>query len=194
MKKIIPWLLLVTLLCAGCGKAGAGEALQAHYAGVASAELTAEVTCHLAEESRRFTLSCAWASDGNSSVTVTAPAELAGVAASVSGEDLSLCYGDLALASGSLRQLCPANCLPWLMKAAASGYVLEEGRETLGERECLRLALDTTAASGEKVVCTAWFDGQTLSPVYAEFTIADQLVLSAEIASFRAERIPSDAA
>ena len=190
MRKIIPWLLLVTLFCTGCGKAKEGETLQTRYAAVASAELEADVTCHLPDETRQFSLSCSYASPGDSSVTVTAPAELAGITATVSGEDLTLSYGDLSLAAGSLTDLCPANCLPWLLKAAASGYVLEEGRETLGERPCLRLALDTTAPGGEKVVCTAWFDEATLSPVYAEFTMADQLVLSAEITSFRAETAP----
>ena len=190
MRKIIPWLLLVALLCAGCGKAKEGETLQTRYAAVTSAELAADVTCHLPDETRQFSLSCSYASPGDSSVTVTAPAELAGITATVSGEDLTLSYGDLSLAAGSLTDLCPANCLPWLLKAVASGYVLEEGREKLGDRSCLRLALDTTAPGGDKVVISAWFDAVTLDPVYAEFTMADQLVLSAEITSFRAETAP----
>ena len=192
MRKIIPWLLLVALLCAGCGKAKEGETLQTRYAAVTSAELAADVTCHLPDETRQFSLSCSYASPGDSSVTVTAPAELAGITATVSGEDLTLSYGDLSLAAGSLTDLCPANCLPWLLRAAAEGYVLEEGGETVGETPCLRLALDTTGPDGKKVVCTAWFDEATLSPVYAEFTMADQLVLSAEITSFEAQTAPAE--
>lgn len=192
MKKTIPWLLLAALLLTGCGRAKKAEALQEHYAAVRSAELTADVVCHLAGGSRTFTLDCAYDRDGNSAVTVTAPEELAGITASVSGEDLTLTYGDLSLSAGMLTDLCPANCLPWLLKAASSGYVLEEGREVLGETGCLRLALDTTAPSGDKVVIAAWFDDETLDPVYAEFTIADHLVMSAEITSFRADLEPAE--
>ena len=192
MRKIIPWLLLVTLLCAGCGKAREGEALQTHYAAVTCAELTADVTCHLPEETRSFTVACTYDAGGDSSVVITAPAELAGITATVSGEDLTLSYGELTLAAGSLTDLCVANCLPWLLKAAASGYVLEEGRETLDGRDCLRLALDTTAPAGDKVVISAWFDAGTQEPVYGEFTMADQLVLTAEITSFRAETAPAE--
>jgi len=187
MRKIVPWLLLAALLLTGCGRAKEAEALQAHYAAVRSAELTADVVCHLPEENRTFTLDCTFDRDGDCAVTVTAPAELAGTTASVSGEDLTLAYGDLSLSAGTLTDLCAANCLPWLLKAASSGYVLEEGRETLGERECLRLTLDTTAPSGDKVAVTAWFDGDTLDVVYAEFTMAEHLVLSAAITSFRTE-------
>ena len=173
MRKIIPWLLLVTLLCAGCGKAREGEALQTHYAAVTCAELTADVTCHLPEETRSFTVACTYDAGGDSSVVITAPAELAGVTATVSGEDLTLSYGELTLAAGSR-------------------YVLEEGRETLDGRDCLRLALDTTAPAGDKVVISAWFDAGTQEPVYGEFTMADQLVLTAEITSFRAETAPAE--
>ncbi len=187
MKRIIPWLLLAALVLSGCGRARAGEALQARYALLRSAELTAEVICRPGRESRSFDLSCAWDAEGGSTVTVTAPAELAGITASVSGEDLTLTYGDLSLAAGTLTDLSPANCLPWLLRAAASGYVLEEGREKLEGRDCLRLTLDTTAPSGEKTAVAAWFDGETLEPVYAEFTMAEALVLSAEITSFRGE-------
>ncbi len=187
MRRIIPWLALLALVLTGCGRARAGETLQARYGALRRAELEADVICRLPSEERPFTLSCTWEAGGDSAVTVTAPAELAGVTAAVSGEDLTLTYGDLALSAGTLTDLCPANCLPWLLKAAASGYVLEEGRESLGGRDCLRLTLDTTAPGADKVAVAAWFDGETAEPVYAEFTIAGQLVLSAEITSFRAE-------
>ena len=192
MRRIIPWLLLAALLCTGCGKAERRETLQEHYGALTSAELTANIVCHLPEETRQFTVQCTYDAGGDSSVAITAPAELAGITATVSGEDLTLSYGDLALSAGSLTDLCPANCLPWLLRAAAEGYVLEEGGETVGDTPCLRLALDTTGPDGKKVVCTAWFDEATLSPVYAEFTMADQLVLSAEITSFEAQTAPAE--
>ncbi|MBE6989612.1 MAG: hypothetical protein E7426_02565 [Ruminococcaceae bacterium] len=183
MRRICMVLLCLPLLLTGCGRARRSEALQQRYAALVSAELTAEVTCHLPGEVRPFTLSCDW-TPAEAEITVTAPAELAGLSAAVSGEDLALRYEDLVLPAGTLTAVTAANCLPWLLRSAASGYVLEEGEEKLGDTSCLRVAFDTTAPDGEKVLCTVWFDGAEQTPLYAEFTADGQLTLSAVIRSF----------
>ena len=186
MKKIGMALLCLVLL-SGCGKAERGAALQEQYAALSRAELTAEITCHLPEENRQFQVTCQYNREGDSDIVVTAPAELAGLQATVSGEDLTLTYDDLVLPAGSAAAVSPASCLPWLMRAASAGYILEEGRETLGDKPCLRLTLDTTGQDGEKVLCTAWFDQETQMPVYGEFAVDGQLLLSVDIIQFTAE-------
>ena len=90
-----------------------------------------------------------------------------------------------ALSAGSLRDVAPANCLPWLLHAVAEGYLAEAGRETLDGADCLRLALDTTAPGG-KVLCTVWLDGGG-APLYAEFTQDSRVVLTARLLSFTSE-------
>ncbi len=186
MKKT--WIaVLCLLLLSGCGKAQQGAALQEQYAAVSRAELAAEITCHLPDEVRQYQVTCDYDAHGGAETVITAPAELAGVRATVSGEDLTLTYDDLTLSAGTLEAISPANCLPWLLRAAAEGYVLEEGRETLEDRDCLRLAFDTTGADGEKVLCTTWFDRETLLPVYSEFSVGGQLRLSVKVISFTVE-------
>lgn len=186
MKKSGTLLLCLLLALSGCGKAERSHTVQENYAAVKTAELTAEITCHLPAESRVFQVSCAYGGDGDSEITVTAPEELSGLQAKVHGNDLSLSYDDLVLPAGTPSAVSAANCLPWLMRAAAEGYVLEESRETLGQTPCLRIAFDTTGKDGAKVLCTIWFDQDTLAPVYGEFSVEDQLRLTVRIIQFSA--------
>lgn len=148
MKKIILPLLLCAALC-GCGGAAAGNAVQDQYRTVRTARLEAEVTSHTETDSRTFTLLCSYDAAGDAVTTVTQPHELAGLTAVASGEDLTLACEGLQLPVGASSDICPANCLPYLLRALANGYVLEQGAETLEDAPCLRLTLDTTGASGE---------------------------------------------
>ena len=65
------------------------------------------------------------------------------------------------------------------------GYLLEENEEKWEDVPCYRLRLDTTAASGQKVVCTVWIDQQTLLPRYAEFSQDGAVVLSVTMTQFQ---------
>ena len=118
MKKCLVWLLAAALLLAGCGKktASQAESLRQRYREMQAAHMEAEITCHLETENRTFTVSCDWTPTG-AGTTVTGPEDLAGLTASVSGEDLTVSYDGAALSAGSLRDLAPANCLPWLLRA-----------------------------------------------------------------------------
>ena len=71
--------------------------------------------------------------------------------AAKNGSDLTLTYDGTGLAAGPLRDVCAANCLPLLLRAVSDGYILEQGKETIEGQPCLRLALDATLPSGEKV-------------------------------------------
>ena len=152
MKKCLVW-LLAALLLAGCGKktASQAESLRQRYREMQAAQMEAEITCHLETEQRTYAVLCQWDRAG-ARTTVTGPEDLAGLTASVSGEELTVSYDGAALSAGSLRDLAPANCLPWLLRAMEEGYLVDAGQETLEGLDCLRLALDTTAPGG-KVLC-----------------------------------------
>ena len=89
--------------------------------------------------------------------------------------------------------VCAANCLPLLLRAVSDGYILEQGKETIEGQPCLRLALDATLPSGEKVLCTGWFYGADLTPCYAEFSQDGKLLVSARITYFTFEAAPDGA-
>lgn len=186
MKKIIPGVLLTILLLCGCGGGSTEEAQEAqrHYAQLQGACLEAELCCHLETESRSFTVSCNWQRDQGASTTVTAPEHLAGLTASVSGQELTVSYDGIALSAGALWDIVPANALPWLLRALSEGYLLEAGRETLEGEDCLRLSLDNSLSGGGKLLCTVWLRRADLLPLYAEFSQDGRMVLTARLLSF----------
>lgn len=185
MKKI--WVaMLCALVLSGCGKAERSAAVQEQYAALDTAEMTAQITCHLPKETRQYQVNCIFEAEKGAEIVITAPEQLTGIKATVSGKDLTLSYDDLALSAGQAGAISPVNCLPWLLWAAAEGYVLEEGQETLEEKICLRVAFDTTGPDGEKVICTTWFDRETLFPVYCEFSQDGRVEISVKLISFTA--------
>ena len=184
MNKIIWPLLLCAVLC-GCGGGETGNAVQEQYRTLETARLEAEVTSHTSTDSRTFTLLCSYDADGDAVTTVTDPGELAGLTAVVSGTDMTLSSEGLQLPAGASLDICPANCLPYLLRAlAADGYVLEQSSEALDNTPCLRLALDTTAPGGGKVLCAVWLDAEGLFPRYAEFSRNEQVVLTVKLLAF----------
>ncbi|MBQ9393472.1 MAG: hypothetical protein IJU18_05730 [Oscillospiraceae bacterium] len=186
MKRTLCAVLAALLLCGCGGKDRAAEELQERYAAMEKVTLSGQITCHLPGESRTFAVECAVEGDG-ARVTVTAPEELAGITARIKGEELTLEWDGTALPAGRSGGVDPCTCLPWLLRAAADGYVTEQGRRTLEEIPCLWLALDATAPDGGKVVCQAWFDETALTPVYAEFYEDGALALSVRVTGFTAE-------
>ena len=181
-KTVLPVLACLLLLC-GCGGKKA-LSVQDQYRAVISAEMEAEVVSCADAASRTFTLSCQYDAAGQSVTTVTAPRELAGLTAVLAGDTLSVRSGDTLLPAGASTDVCPANCLPYLLDALSGGYLTEQNEETLEGTPCLRLSLDTAAPSGAPVQCAVWLDKATLIPLYGEFSQNGQVVLTVKMLSF----------
>ncbi|MBQ7485357.1 MAG: hypothetical protein IJT78_01885 [Oscillospiraceae bacterium] len=184
MRRILALAVGCVLLLCACGaKDGTPKELQARYEALETARIRAEITCHLPDESRAFTVTCDYEKGGQSRITVETPEELAGLGAMV-GEELRLTWEDLTLAAGRSDGLSPCTCPVWLLHAAAAGYLVEWNRETWGDTPCLRLALDTTMPDGTKSLCTLWCAEEDGAPVYAEFSEDGALTISVKVLSF----------
>jgi hypothetical protein len=97
---------------------------------------------------------------------------------------LSLKSRDQLLPAGDATDICPANCLPELLRTLAEGYLKEQGTEPLEDTPCLRLTLETTGQSGAAVLCSVWLDESSLIPRYAEFSQNGNVVLTVRMISF----------
>lgn len=185
MKKVCMMLLAATLLLCGCGRREeeAVRTLQSRWAEMEQLTMESEIVCHGAGESRSFTVVTTCSPEGGTT-TVTAPAEIAGISATVTGEELLLRYEGAALAAGVPPVLSPAACVPYLVRAVAEGYLLECGAETLDGMDCIRAAFDTTAPGGGKILCTVWFEIGTGAPRYTEFSTDGSVVLTIRTLSF----------
>lgn len=190
MKKTLLCLLCGALLC-GCGGERAVD-VQEQYRAVTTASMEAEVVSRVSTGDRVYTLTCDYDPDGQSVTTVTSPEELAGLTAVLAGGEMAVRSGDVLLPAGLSADVCPANCLPYLMASLAEGYRTEECRETWEDTDCLRLTLDTTGKDGDRVSCAIWLDGETLIPRYAEFTQREQVVLTVKMLSFTCTTEPEE--
>ena len=137
--------------------------------------MEADITCHYDEEDRAYTLLCAYTPE-SSTVTVLAPANLAGISATVSGGELKLTYEDISLDAGSCSAaaVSPVAALPRLMAAAASGYPAETGEEDVDGRKGLRVAFDL--ADEEGTLYATWFDQETLLPLRSEISAGGKVL------------------
>jgi hypothetical protein len=179
-------MICTLLMLASCGKSGADDcsAVQARWSAAESCAMTADVEC-LGDEAQKYELSCEWKNGGESSVTVEAPDELAGITARFDGEDMSLVFDGAALAAGKIGsgELSPASCLPRLADAVCGGYMLEKSREKRNGEETLRIVFDTTGKNGEKVDCTVWFRDDA-TPVAAEISEGGSMIFKGEFTAF----------
>ncbi len=186
MKRVWAMILGVVFLC-GCGsRQEQAEKIQRYYGGLEKVTMEAEAVAHLGGENRSFTIRCLWEPEG-ATTTILAPEELEGLSATVAGEEWLVNWDGAALAAGRQRELSPAACIPWMLHAAAEGYLMEIGRELIDGMECLRLALDTTAMDGEKILCTIWFTKDDFVPCYIEFSSGGAVVLTLRTLSFEAD-------
>ena len=178
MRKALlfaPMLMLLLTACGGGEEKDPGTVLQQQYAAVAEATMEADVTCHYEGEERTYTLLCAYTPE-KSTITVMAPDNLAGISATLEGEELTLSYDDISLDAGSYSAaaISPVAALPKLMAAASAGYLTEQSEETVGERSCLRLAFDLSEEEGTRY--TTWFDQETLLPLQSEISVDGAVV------------------
>ena len=94
VKRICFAAMTVLVMLSACGEAGqkespAEDALE-QYRNMTGAELAAHVSCTWNGEAREYLLKCTYAPEGESTVEVQEPEELAGVTAVVDGETMGL--------------------------------------------------------------------------------------------------------
>lgn len=183
-------MMVLCLLLSGCGGGGEAQkqaaAVREPYQTMTGCTMEAEVTCGVgSEDALTFSLRCDYVPEGETDVEVLAPETVAGVKAVISGDDLTIQYGDGCLNAGTLstEKVSPVDCLPRLISALRSGWLLEQNRETMKDVPCLRLCLDQTTDSG-KILSTVWLRQDDGTPVYGEITVNDEIILRAEFTSF----------
>ena len=182
MKKVRICILCLCLLTGCSQRITAAEAIQERYAQAQSGHLEAEIVYHLPDASRSFTVRTVW-SDQTATTTILKPEEVSGLSATASGEELVVNYGGGAISVGDTAQdLSPAVCVPLFLRAAAKGYILEAGKESVDGLKCLRLTFDTGTPTAPQQ-CTAWFTDDA-APYYIEFSRSGQTVLTLRVLDF----------
>lgn len=179
-------MMTLCLLLGGCGKeAQEPENLRLRYQEMTGCTMEAVVTCEQTGLEWEAALRCGYVPDGACTVEVLAPERIAGVKAVIDGAALYLEYEDAVLDAGTLsaEAISPAECLPRLMDALRTGWLLEENREEWNEIPCLRLALEQSGAQTE-VLSTIWLRQDDGTPLRGELAVDGENILTAEFTSF----------
>ena len=185
----VPMMTLLLLLAA-CG-GGAGEETEAvdlrdRYHDMGGCTMEASVSCEQEGLAWEASLRCEYVPDGECTIEVLSPEELAGVKAVLEESEWRLEYEGDALNAGFLsrEEISPMACLPRLMNALRDGWLLEENQEIWNEIPCLRLTVDQSGAQDGKILSTLWLRLDDGTPLRGEIAVDGEIILTADFTSF----------
>ena len=183
-KKGLIGLIVLALLLAGCGEKtqSRAEEWQQRYAQMQGYEALVEVSVPREDETLRYTLSLEKSGDSVRAAVIE-PEKLAGIAATLTGDALTLEYDGMALDAGTLSPRVSAlNCVPLVLDGFSRAYLDSVGSETLDGKDTLRADFSMTLGD-ETLGGTVWFtDGGAL--VYLEASEDGKIIAAAEFTNF----------
>lgn len=183
-KKGLTVFILLALLLSGCGEKtqSRAEEWQQRYAQMQSYEALVEVSVPREDETLHYTLSLEKSGDSVRAAVIE-PEELTGIAATLTGDALTLEYDGMALDAGTLSPRVSAlNCVPLVLDGFSRAYLDSVGSETLDGKDTLRADFSMTLGD-EMLGGTVWFtDGG--APVYLEASEDGKIIAAAEFTNF----------
>ena len=196
-KKLLLLPMIPSLLLTACQGGGAADGEQTadeaarlvrtEYLAAAGCAGTVEVTADYGARVYAFTLDFTWRREGESTLTVTAPEELAGLTARIADGEGRLEFDGVSLGTGDLtgEGLTPMELLPTVMEYVGGGYMAECVFETLEEQDALRVFFrNPEAQAGSGTECVLWFDCGTHALLRCELSWNGAMVLSGAFTEF----------
>lgn len=172
MKKIILSLTLLLLL-GGCADPEAGaDTVREHFDGLPGFSAHVKIFSDFGGSALEYELDYAYNREGSDHLTLTAPESVAGIEATIDGEDSFLLrYGSVELDDGmpALYGVTPADCVYWLLRELRESEPLEVWTETVSGVPALALRYESIA-EGEEITITrqVWLASGSLAPLCAE--------------------------
>jgi len=181
---------MMTLLLAGCGKAGTNEAeelaltIRGEYLAMEGCALQAAVTADYGQRVYRYEMAVA-VSGEETVLTLSAPETVAGLTARTAGEENRLEFDGISVETGPLDEdgLTPVSAVPALLEAARSGYITACALEEDGA--VLRVDCGDPAGSpGTGAETALWFDVSTHALTRGEISSDGFRVILCEFSDF----------
>lgn len=193
MRKLllcVPMMTLLLLSACGCSPAGAGEgeelalAIRGEYLEQPAWTAAAAVTADYGQRVYQYELTAAC--DGEeTTLALTAPETVAGIAARLKGEEGLLEYDGISVETGPLDGdgLSPVSAIPVLLETARSGYIRTCTLD--GEAGLLRLDCgDPEGEPGAGREISLWFDADSHALVKGEISVDGFRAILCEFTDF----------
>lgn len=157
-------MMALCLLLSGC--TGGSEdldlvqSLREEYSALTECAGTAEITADYGQRVYDYTVEFSLQGE-ELTLTITAPEEVAGITAHVSGEETALSFDGVMLETGPLTEdgLSPVSALPFLLRCVSQGFSDSCGWEEDGEAAVFRVDYrDPEAEPDTGTQASVWFD------------------------------------
>lgn len=195
-KGICALMMTLCLLLAGCGGQDMDEVdqltldIRGEYLSLERVTAQMEVGADYGRRVYAYTMNLDWRREGDTTIVLTAPEEVAGITARITAGETFLEYDGVSLETGPLDEsgLSPIGAGVCLLEAVTEGFIAESGFDTLDEQDCLRLLCrDPEGAPGEGTECVLWFDRQTHDLLRGEISADGRRVIECTFTSFERE-------
>ncbi len=182
----VPMMTLLLLLLSGCrGAEAPHERYRRDYQDLTSYEGEAEVTADYGDKVYQYQITLQGNERGGE-VEVTEPASIAGTGYRwQKGSCTALC-GDITLATGHLSEdgLSPADAMPVLLAALASGREIAAEEQTLDGKDVLFLELSNPNRPEEASRVQVWLDRSNGALCRGEILWQDKTVITVDFNHF----------
>lgn len=164
-------LMMGLVFLTACGGEDRGENtdelaldMRGTYLSISGCTAELELIADYGERVYEYGLSLSYQREGDTTITVTAPEEAAGVTARITGGETFLEYDGASLETGPLdgSGLSPIEAVPLMLRCAQEGFIAETGMETLEEAQYLRITCrDPEMEAGEGTEVVLWFSPES---------------------------------
>lgn len=188
--RMIPLVLLCLCACGGAEENEAEQLLQkarGQYLEMTACSGHMELTADYGRRVYDYGVDVRWEKDGETTLTLTAPADVAGTVAHIARGETALEYDGVMLETGPLSDtgLSPVDAVPAILTCLREGFlaecVLEEDE---GARLLHLTSRDPEKEPGEGVEMELWLTEETLALARAEISDEGFTVLQCECSDF----------
>ena len=184
-------LLLVLSACGGGAEGSQAEQLalevRGTYLSLTGCTGSMEVTADYGQRVYQYTMDLSWTEDGTTTLTLTAPQEVAGITARLEQGESALEYDGVRVETGALdtQGLSPLEAAPLLLETAREGFLAECLLEDWDGVQTLHVtSRDPTRDPGQGREIQLWFDPETGAMLRGEIAWDGYTVVRCTFPSF----------
>lgn len=192
-RRLCALMMTLVLPLAACGGGGGNEAetlalkIRSQYLEMTACAGQLELTADYGQRVYTYGVDLAWEKEGETTLTLTAPENVAGTVARIANGETALEYDGVMVETGALdgAGLTPVDAVPALLTCAREGFLAECVLEDWdGEQRLHITSRDPEKDPGSGVETQLWFQPDTGALLRGEISNDGVTVVTCEAAGF----------